>query len=163
MKNKIIIIGDAGRGKTTLAERLSLENNIEWYSTDDFIWKTRFTEMNSKEESKKKITEIFKKDKWIVEGGSLRLLEEGIEKADIIIYLGFKNILIQYLALYKRFLMRDYDKIPSFLNMLRHITYKRYKMGYKKGIPTILETLKPHNHKVVKFYSIEEIDKFSLR
>lgn len=167
MKRKIIIIGDAGRGKTTLAEKLARKHNIKFYSTDDFIWKKRFTEMYGKKESKEKITKIFEKGEWIVEGGSLRLLEDGIGKADIIIYLGFKNIFSQYFALYKRYVRRksvykDYENTKSFLNMLRHITYKRFKLRYKKDVPTMLEVLKPHKEKVIELYSIEEINRLSL-
>jgi len=36
---KIIIIGDAGRGKSTLASKLSKKLNISYYSTDDFFMK----------------------------------------------------------------------------------------------------------------------------
>ena len=43
--NKIIIIGDAGRGKTTLASNLSKKLGIKHYSTDDFFYEIKFTKI----------------------------------------------------------------------------------------------------------------------
>jgi adenylate kinase family enzyme len=38
---RIFILGDAGRGKTTFAEKLSKHTGIPHYSTDDFFWKVK--------------------------------------------------------------------------------------------------------------------------
>ncbi|MFA6520742.1 MAG: hypothetical protein WCT44_04030 [Candidatus Paceibacterota bacterium] len=161
-KKKIIITGDSGRGKSTLAQKLSKKLNIKHYSTDDFLWKTKYSEMEDKKLAEKNIGEIYKGDEWIVEGGSMRMLEAGLEGSDLIIYLGFDNILLQYLALIKRSLKRRSETINEFCFQMRHIFYKRYKLGYKKGVLTMLETLEPHKHKVIELNSYKQIDAFEL-
>jgi len=40
---KIIIIGDAGRGKSTLASKLSKKLNTPHYSTDDYFYEVKFS------------------------------------------------------------------------------------------------------------------------
>ena len=55
---KILILGDAGRGKTTFAEKLSKKISIPYYSTDDFFWKVKFTEANDKAKSVEEISNI---------------------------------------------------------------------------------------------------------
>lgn len=88
---RILIVGDAGRGKTTLAKSLSEKLKMKHYSTDDFFWKIKFTVPNDRESSTEKITKIYDEKNWIVEGATRHLITKGIEKADLIIYLGYKK------------------------------------------------------------------------
>ncbi len=104
--NKIIIIGDAGRGKTTLALKLSEKLGIKNYSTDDFYYEIKFTKPRDRKEAKDKISEIYKEDKWIVEGTTQWLLADGLSSSDIIIYLKYNNIFSQWLTLFKRHFKR---------------------------------------------------------
>ncbi len=159
-KRKIIITGDSGRGKSTLAENLSKKFNIKHYSTDDFLWKKKFSEMEDKKLAEENIGKIYRENEWIVEGGSMRMLKDSLESADVIIYLGFNNILTQYLVLFRRFLKRKNENIKTFYELIRHITYKRFKLGYKKDDLTMLETLEPHKHKTIELYSYKEIENF---
>ena len=99
---KILIIGESGRGKTTLAKNLSKNLDIPFYSTDDFFWKVKFLERNEREKSIKEIKKICNRDKWIIEGGSFHLFHSGIEKADIIFNLRFKSFIQQWRVLIKR-------------------------------------------------------------
>ncbi|MEI8337808.1 MAG: hypothetical protein WCF92_01520 [bacterium] len=162
-KRKIIITGDSGRGKSTLAERLSKELNIKSYSTDDFLWKVKFSEMEDKKLAEKNIGEVYKENEWIVEGGSIRMLKTGFESADIIIYLGFSNIIFQFLVLFKRFLERKHETLGNFCFQMRHIFYKRYKLGYKKhGALTMIEFLEQYKYKVIRINSYKEINNFNL-
>jgi adenylate kinase family enzyme len=73
--NKIIITGDAGRGKSTLAAKISEKLGIPHYSTDNFFYETKFTKIRYKKESIDLISKIYDQDKWIVEGTTEHLLQ----------------------------------------------------------------------------------------
>jgi len=49
LAKKILIVGDYGRGKTTLAQKLSRKLGIPYYSTDDFYWEKKFSKKQDKE------------------------------------------------------------------------------------------------------------------
>lgn len=100
--HKVLIIGDSGRGKTTFAHNLSEKLKLPFYSTDDFFWKVKCTEPNNREESVNNITKVYSGNSWIMEGSSTHLFRPGIERADVIIILRFKNIFLQWWALIKR-------------------------------------------------------------
>ena len=111
--NKILIVGDAGRGKSTLALNISKKLGIPHYSTDDFYYEVKFTKVRDRPESIAKISEIFKKEKWIVEGTTEYLLEPGLHSADKIIHLKYKNIPAQWLVLFKRYLKRENETLKG--------------------------------------------------
>lgn len=156
---KILILGDAGRGKSTFAQKLSKKTGISHYSTDDFFWKVKFTEPNDKAESVKEISKIYAKDSWIIEGTTRRLIKEGLEKSDVIYILKFKNIFIQYLALIRRKFKRKHESFKDLWGLLKHVTYRKYKKNYSQDLP--LETMiEPHKNKVTELSSYKEINNF---
>ena len=61
-REKIIIIGDAGRGKSTLASKLSEKLNIPCYSTDDYFYEVKFTKPRDRQEALSQISNIYKQD-----------------------------------------------------------------------------------------------------
>lgn len=158
--NKILIVGDASRGKSTLASNISKKLGIPHYSTDDFYHEVKFTKIRDRAESITKIAEIFKDDKWIVEGTTEYLLEAGLHSADIIIHLRHKNVFIQWLMIFRRYFQRKEDTILGSLKLMRHVLYKKYGLGYRKDkrTPTIL--IEPRKHEVVTLSSFKEIDNF---
>ncbi len=156
---KIMILGDSGRGKSTFAEKLSKKIDIPHYSTDNFFWKTRFTIPNDREKSIEEISHIYDRDKWIMEGGTRHLILKGLEKAEIIYYLTFKNILYQYYFLIRRNLSRNHENFTDLFNLLKHITYKKYKKNYGNHLPRLEELLEPYKNKVVRLTSIKEINR----
>jgi len=157
---KIIIIGDAGRGKTTLAKKISKKLGIKHHSTDDHYYEIKFHKIRNKEKSIESISKICSNDKWIIEGTTRHLLEPGLDSADMIIYLKYNSIFPQWLSLVKRHFQRKDETLPELLRLMRHVFYKRYKLGYKKGRMTHAELLEPHKHKVVVLSSFEDIDDF---
>lgn len=159
MNKRILIIGDGGRGKTTFAENLSRKTGIPFYSVDDFFWKTKFSEPADKQQSVQAIEEVYKKDEWIVEGGSRPLIKRGIEKADIIYFLKFNNIIAQYYALIRRSLTRDNERWIDLWKMFKHVTYKKYKRGYAGGMPSVEEMIELFKEKVVILETREAIDR----
>ncbi len=158
--NKIIIIGDAGRGKTTLAEKLSKKLGMEYYSTDDFYYEVKFSKARTKEEAANLISKTYHNDKWIVEGTTQWLLRPGLESSDLIIYLKYKNILHQWFVIIKRHFVRKDESLWQTFLLLRHVLYKRYGWGHKKGKPKHHEVLAPYKDKVLTLSSFKEIDNF---
>lgn len=158
--NKIIIIGDAGRGKTTLASTISKKLNIPYHSTDDYFYEVKFTKRRDRQESIDQISKNYHSKKWIVEGTTRHLLEPGLESADLIVYLRYKNIFSQWFAIIKRHIIRKDESILQTLRLLKHVFYKRYNLSYKKGTTTHLQFIAPYKSKVVTLSSFKEINNF---
>jgi adenylate kinase family enzyme len=158
---RILIVGDAGRGKTTLAQKLSEKLRIPFHSTDDFFWKTKFSERHDIGKSIDEISKVYAEDEWIIEGTTRRLVEPGFKRADLIVYLSFRNVLSQWWALIKRNRTRKNETVFNLIKFLRHVLYKRYGLGYKRGEPKILELLQPYSDKLVILHSHKEIDEFT--
>ncbi len=158
--NRILIVGDAGRGKSTLASKISAKLGIPHYSTDDFYYEVKFSKVRNRPESIEKIKEIFKNDKWIIEGTTKHLIDPGLHSADKIIHLRYKSILTQWIFLIKRYFQRENETIGGLYKLMRHVLYKKYHLGHRKGKPTPTEIIDPHKHKVVTLSSFKEIDEF---
>jgi len=160
MHKKILILGDAGRGKTTLAKKLSEKFNIPCHDTDDYFWKTKYTEPADREQSVIDINKIYDTPEWIMSGSTRRLIIYGIEKADVIFVLKFRNIFYQYYFIIKRSLSREEEKLIDLWNLLKHVTYKKYKKGYGSHVPPLEELIGDYEKKVIVFYSMKEINKY---
>lgn len=157
---RIIIIGDAGRGKSTLAAKLSEKLGISHHSTDDYFYEVKFSKPRDRQEASKQISELYEQDKWIVEGGSMWLLERGMSRADLVIYLRHKSFFTQWFLILKRHFQRKEGTLKETLQFMRHVFYKRYGLGYKKGKETLAEFVAPHQAKTITFSSFKEIEKF---
>ena len=83
--NKIFIIGTMGSGKTTLAERLSKELKIRHYGLDDVYYSKKYTKKRKEDVRERKLNELLKKKKWIIEGVFNNWTEEIFKKADLVI------------------------------------------------------------------------------
>lgn len=156
---KILIIGASGRGKTTFAKMLSEKLSIPYYETDDFFWKIKYSQPNDKEKSIRDIDKIYDLDSWIVEGSTRHLMRGGLNKADIIFYFKFRNFLIQYFYIIKRAYKRR-DNIWHTLELLRHLTKKKYSIKYNGDKETTDELVRPYIHKVVYFHNFKEINSY---
>lgn len=161
--NKILILGDSGRGKSVLASKISEKLGIPHYSTDDFYYEIKFTKPRDKQKSIDDISKIYHNEKWIVEGTTHHLLKYGLDLADIIIYLKYNNIFSQLFSIIKRhFTRKDKSFYQTFLH-IKHVIHKRFqtkKSRLKLGQMTNSERLDPHKHKVITLTSYNEIDEF---
>lgn len=160
MLNKIIIVGEAGRGKTTLAKKLAERLAVPQHSTDDFYYEVRFSKIRPREEALEQIKRFYEESRWIVEGTTIWLLEPGIAQADKIIFLKHKNLISQWMILVRRYFQREEDTIKGTLQLMRHVFYKRYSLGYKKGKMTHEEFIEPYKDRVIEFSSFKEIEEF---
>lgn len=157
---RILIVGDACRGKSSLASKLSQKLGIQHYSTDDFYYEIKFTKVRNKQESIDKILDVFKNEKWIIEGTTEHLVKHGLIQADIILNLKYRNVLTQWTYLARRHLSRDNETIMGTLKLMKHVLYKRYGWGYRKGKLTPSQLVSPYKDKVVTLTSFKEINNF---
>ena len=81
--NKVIVIGCPGSGKTTFAEKLNKCTELPLYYLDT-IWHKPDKTHISREEFDEKITEIFKTDKWIIDGNYKRTIEMRLKECDTV-------------------------------------------------------------------------------
>ena len=65
---KILIIGIVASGKTTLARKLSKENNITNYEIDSIVHDDINKRKRTNEEQQEIIEKINKQENWIIEG-----------------------------------------------------------------------------------------------
>lgn len=158
--NKILIVGDSCRGKSTLASKISEKLGIPHHSTDDFYYEVKFTKIRDRKESIENIKKIFQNEKWIVEGTTKHLIEHGLHSADVIIHLRYKSILAQWVVLIKRYFKRDNETIGGTYKLMKHVLYKKHHIGYRKGKLTPTEIIEPHKNKVITLSSFKEIDYF---
>ncbi len=156
---RILIIGESGRGKSVLAHKLSKKLSLPFYSTDDFFWKIKFSEPNNREESEIKIKEVYATEKWIMEGSSTHLFRPGLDSAEIIINLVFKNIFQQWWSLIQRNRTRKHESLEDLSKHIVYVTRKRFGIGNNKE-KLKAELLKSYSNKIIVLKSFKEIDSF---
>lgn len=106
------------------------------------------------------ISKVFENEKWIIEGTTKQLYKFGLQSSDIIIHLRFKNIPVQWISLFKRYLSRDNETLYGLYKLMRHALYKKHKLGYRKGKPTSAEIIEPYKDKVIALSSFKEINDY---
>lgn len=80
---KVIVIGCPGSGKTTFAEKLNKCTGLPLFYLDA-IWHKPDKTHISRDEYDKLMDEIFKMDKWIIDGNYKRTIEKRIENCDTV-------------------------------------------------------------------------------
>ena len=86
--SKIIVIGSPGAGKSVFSQKLSSITKIPLYHIDMLYHKKDGTHI-TKEELKEKLNEIYKKDKWIIDGNYQSILEDRIIECDTVFLMDF--------------------------------------------------------------------------
>lgn len=81
--NKAIVIGCPGSGKTTFAEKLTQYTGLPLYYLDA-IWHKPDRTHISRQEYDQIVDEIFKTDKWIIDGTYRRTIEKRIQMCDTV-------------------------------------------------------------------------------
>lgn len=83
---RIAIIGNAGSGKSVLAQKLHTRTKLPLYHLDKYFWQPGWQHPNL-EEYKKIHDALCDKEAWIIEGMNFRCLEYRLQRAELIIFL----------------------------------------------------------------------------
>ena len=137
---RILIVGDSGRGKSTMADFLSKRLNLKHQDLDDFFWEKKFTMKREKSEQLKMVRDFLKeKNEWIIEGTTRDMASICMGDADVIIYMWFENLLDQLICISKRSYQKKENFWP-FFDLCFTTILKRYKLGKgNKGKPSVKE------------------------
>jgi len=104
--DKIMIFGFSGAGKSTLAKRLGEKYNIEPTHMDKLHWKSGWREV-SKNEQARKLSNILKKDRWIIDGNYTgTFFKERLNSADMIIFLDINRFVCLWRVIKRYFKYR---------------------------------------------------------
>jgi len=156
---RILVLGDSGRGKSTLSKLLSEKYNLKYVELDDIFWVKKYTEKRTNEEQIDLLRKILgEEESWIIEGSTRHLVSQCLEPADCIIHLSFKNILIQWYYVFKRGFVRR-DSLKDSFNLCIHLFKKRYGFGNSKGKQSFKDIIKPFSEKVMEINSWKKINR----
>ena len=83
---KIIVIGCPGGGKSTFSKKLHEITGTPLYHLDMMYWNPDRTKV-PKEVFRRALSEVLKKDKWIIDGNYGSTMEQRIKACDTVIFL----------------------------------------------------------------------------
>lgn len=152
--NRIAIVGDSCMGKSTLAKQLGDYLTLPVYCSDDFFFITKYTKKRPIEDVYKLARKVSLNKKWIFEGSTRRVLEQGLDKADQIIYLKSTSLFRQYTI----FLRRN-EQNEHTLSHMWHLFKKRFNL-FNMRKKSYEDLLQPYKDKVITLTSFKEIDEW---
>ena len=133
---KIWVLGGTASGKTTLAKKISKKLKIPFYSTDDFIYKKKWSEKYSDDVQIKKLKSVAKRTSWIIEGvHKNEWIYSSIKKADLIIFLDMRKIRLVSRVIKRRNVRKKNNEPGSGFPDLMKLLWWVFKHGprdYKK-------------------------------
>lgn len=87
---KVIILGSPGAGKSTFARKLKEITGLPLYYLD-MLWHKPDRTTISKEEFDMQLSEIMKKDTWIIDGNYQRTLEMRLKECDTVFLMDYPS------------------------------------------------------------------------
>ena len=92
---KILIIGNAGAGKTTFARKLSQMTKIPLTHLDKLFWCGEWEHI-SRDEFDVLLDEVLSKDEWIIDGNFNRTLPKRLMHCDTVFFFDFSGFSLYY-------------------------------------------------------------------
>lgn len=109
-RQRILVYGVTGSGKTTLAARIGAATGIPWHSVDDLTWEAGWVPVPV-EEQRRRIAAICAGDRWILDTAYGQWLAIPLARADMIVALDYPR-LVSLARLVRRTAMRIIDSKP---------------------------------------------------
>ena len=162
---RILILGSAGAGKSTVATQLSAILGLPLIHLDAFFWRAGWRE-SPRDEWKQRVATLLTQDAWIMDGNYLGTLVERLAVADTVILLDIPRIRCIYRVV--RRALRDRGKQRADLaegcvEQFPDWAFIRWIWAFPRDdLRPILDELKTHTgtKTVVVLRSTAEIRKF---
>ncbi|MDO9231641.1 MAG: AAA family ATPase [bacterium] len=159
---KILILGSCGAGKSTLARKMQSILDIEIIHLDQHYWKPNWTKTES-EEWEKKVEELIKGERWIIDGNYRSTLDIRLPQSDTVIWLDFPRMTCLRRLLKRRLKKNRVDEISGCkerisFNLLKWVLWK-FPRDNRKDIIKRLETIRKEKN-VFVLKSDRDVDEF---
>lgn len=161
---KIIVLGNSGAGKSTLTSFLAKSKNIDYLHLDPLVFKYNWKEPNFKE-MEEKVTEMLKKESWIIDGNYINNALKRFEECDTVFFLDINRFvcLSSVLKRHRKYKGKNREsrspycdeKITS--DYLNWVFYKYYKTS-RKHILNYIENNPDKN--IIIFKNRRQVNKY---
>lgn len=128
---KILVTGNSGAGKSTFAQELSESFDIPLIHMDIHYWQPNWTRPEE-EEWRTKVTELAKKDQWVMEGNFADTLDIRLSHATHLIHLDFPAMKCLYRCI-KRRIVTGKDTRPDLPKECKEridLTFYKFVLAY---------------------------------
>lgn len=98
--NRILVIGSAGSGKSTLSQRIGERLQLPVIHLDKYFWKPNWIPTPN-DEWDRFVMEAANRERWIMDGNYSRTLDLRLKRADVVLFLDMPRWLCLY-RIFKR-------------------------------------------------------------
>ncbi len=99
---RIMILGSAGSGKSTIAKRIGEITDIEVIHLDTLFWAPGWIKVPS-EEFENRVKNYVEKESWIMDGNYSGVLDMRLDDADTVIFIDVSRVKCLYRVIKRRF------------------------------------------------------------
>ena len=159
---KIVCIGNAGGGKSTLCRMLSKNLHISYHAIDDILWLPGWVAVSS-DLYRKQHSKMLASKKWIIDGaGPWKFIEQRVCLADVVLYIDLPLKIHFYWALKRqaKCLFRPRvdgpvgcSMLPVTWKLLKRMWHFHYNMR-----PALMQLLKTYKDKVITIKTVKDIN-----
>lgn len=155
---KIIVIGCPGAGKSSFSRRLREKTDLPLYYLD-MIWHKPDKTNITRDEFDAALSDILKKDKWIIDGNYSRTLEMRLKACDTVFMLDFPTAVCLEGA--RSRIGKKREEMP-WIEEEFDPEFKQYIINFANTkLPHIYELLNKYKDKnIIVFKSREELNRF---
>lgn len=163
---RIAIIGNAGSGKSVLAQKLHTILKLPVYHLDQYFWKPGWVEPD-RSEYEKVHNALCDKHEWIIDGMNLRYLDYRAHKADVLIFLDLPRFRCLWNT-FKRTCAYYGIETPSSAKGCverfngEYIRFIKWVWNFKKKYPALIKEIlnRYPNNKLYVMTSHAEVEEF---
>jgi adenylate kinase family enzyme len=152
--NRILVIGSAGSGKSTISQELSKTTDLPIIHLDRYYWKPNWVPTPS-EEWDHFVEEAANQEQWIMDGNYSRTLDLRLKRADAIIFLDMPRILCIYRIIKRRIKYHGKtrpdlnEECPEKLDWAFFVWVWNYKKRSRTKIMKKIETVKDQKQVII--------------